>query len=240
MIKLGVIAALPAEARCLAGRSIAIRQIVQIKETSLIISGMGAGNAANAAELLINSGVNALVSWGTAGALSPELRPGMVFIPEIVQQSSTHQYQTQPEWRQQIMQQLGTVIPAKTGSIVQIHSVLANVQHKSQLHQASQAHAVDMESGAIAEIAHINKLPFLIIRSIADAHDQSVPSIAIDTIDEYGRVLLQTFLPGLIRKPGEIADLLRLGNNFRRACHSLRQVAMLTGTTLALPGKLRD
>lgn len=240
MIKLGVIAALPTEARCLTGRSVPTRQIIQIKETSLIISGIGDRNAANAAERLISTGINALVSWGTAGALCPELRPGMVFIPETVQHPSTQQYHTQSAWRQQMMQRLAKKIPAKTGSIVQSDSILTGKQHKSDLHHSSQAQAVDMESGAIAAIAHHHKLPFLIIRSIADAHDQSVPSIAIDNIDEYGRVLLRTFLPTLIRKPGEIADLLRLGINFRRACNSLRQVTMLAGTTLAVPGKFSD
>ena len=53
------------------------RQPVRLNDrTFLILSGMGRDRAKQAAQALIEENVDCLVSFGTAGALSPALRPG--------------------------------------------------------------------------------------------------------------------------------------------------------------------
>ena len=52
--------------------------------TFLILSGMGRDRAKQAAQALIEENVDCLVSFGTAGALSPALRPGDLVLPQEI------------------------------------------------------------------------------------------------------------------------------------------------------------
>ena len=61
------------------------RQPVRLNDrTFLILSGMGRDRAKQAAQALIEENVDCLVSFGTAGALSPALRPGDLVLPQEI------------------------------------------------------------------------------------------------------------------------------------------------------------
>ena len=61
------------------------RQPVRLNErTFLILSGMGRDRAKRAAQTLVEENVDCLVSFGTAGALSPALRPGDLVLPQEI------------------------------------------------------------------------------------------------------------------------------------------------------------
>ena len=61
------------------------RQPVRLNERSfMILSGMGRDRAKQAAQALVGKDVDCLVSFGTAGALSPALRPGDLVLPQEV------------------------------------------------------------------------------------------------------------------------------------------------------------
>ena len=61
------------------------RQPVRLNErTFLILSGMGRDRAKRAAQTLVEENMDCLVSFGTAGALSPALRPGDLVLPQEI------------------------------------------------------------------------------------------------------------------------------------------------------------
>ena len=72
--RLGVIAALPFEAACFSSTPVypGAYQAVTA-DVYVFCAGMGAHNASQAAQALIAAEVDALVSWGVAGALDPGL-----------------------------------------------------------------------------------------------------------------------------------------------------------------------
>ncbi len=236
MTRLGVIAALPAEASCYSGSSVTtLQQIIKLNKTLLIVSGMGSENAAFSARKLIHSGADALVSWGTAGGLSEERKAGDILLPEFIQLESAQQYQTDSEWRQQLIQQLDPDIKVHGGLLLHTENVITSKQHKSQLGYSTGAVAVDMESGVIAALANQNNIPVLIIRSIVDTYDETIPVSATKSIDEFGRTNIPTLITHLLKMPADIPKLIRLGSHFNQARKSLTRLSRLLGTTLAFP-----
>ena len=82
MKRIGIVCALYIEASCFMLGKPPAQQPVRLNEsTSLIVSGMGRDRAKLAAQQLIKENVDCLVSFGTAGALSPALRPGDLLLP---------------------------------------------------------------------------------------------------------------------------------------------------------------
>ena len=61
------------------------QQPVRLNErTFMILSGMGRDRAKQAAQMLVEENVDCLVSFGTAGALSPALMPGDLVLPKEI------------------------------------------------------------------------------------------------------------------------------------------------------------
>ena len=236
--KLGIITALPAEANCLSDENFPTKKVTTINGTLIIVSGIGSENAASAAQQLINHGVTALVSWGTAGGLSEDLQSGDLFLPKSVQLEN-QQFQTDYNWRQGLIDQISPVLKAHDGLLLQSNEVISSSDQKSELHKETSAIAVDMESGSIARIADQNNLPFLIIRSIVDPSDETIPLSAINSIDEFGQTKPAALTASLIKNPGDISKLIKLGKHFQQARKSLKQVSTLAGTSLAFPDNLK-
>ena len=59
-----------------------------------------------------------------------------------------------------------------------------------------------MESHEVAAVATAAKLPFLVIRALADLYDQVIPQVAREALRPDGRVRLQATLGGLFRERG--------------------------------------
>jgi hypothetical protein len=105
-------------------------------------------------------------------------------------------------------------------------------EEKQRLHEKTGAIAVDMESPAVAATARQFNLPFLAVRVIADTADRRVPAWLSGVIDEAGAVKPGAFCAGLLKRPGDLADIARLAGANRRALTSLRSVAALLGPGL--------
>jgi len=230
--RLGIITALPAEANCFSNRSFPAREIVIIDESLIIVSGIGSENAVSSAQKLIDHGATALVSWGTAGGLSDNLRSGDLLLPKSVQLDK-QQYQTDHIWLQRLMDQISSNLKLHDELLIQSNDVIFNSNQKSQLQKKTSAIAVDMESGSIAKIADQHNLPFLIIRSVVDTSDETIPVSAINSIDEFGQTKPVALMANLIRNPGDISRLIKLGKHFQQARKSLKQVTTLAGISLA-------
>ena len=79
----GIVVALPEELASLTSKRIDKGHCVFIADKLLVVySGVGADNAAKAAELLINKGASQLISWGCAAALAPAIKSGDLVIAD--------------------------------------------------------------------------------------------------------------------------------------------------------------
>src|SRR5512136_3365669 len=94
---LGIIVGVPPEARSLAKYSVTDDQPVRLREgVTLGVSGVGPRRAGLASRRLLEKGVTALLSWGSAGGLSPKLSPGSLILPKIIVASDRSVYHVDP------------------------------------------------------------------------------------------------------------------------------------------------
>ena len=221
---LGVVAGFRAEARWLRGQDFHIGY-----------SGGSPERAMTEAERLVAEGVTGLVSFGLAGGLAPQLRPGDMLLPEAVRNAELASWSVDPIWRERIHARLAAGgLEPKPGTLVGSDPIVATASDKRALSAATGAHAVDMESHQVAAIATGAGLPFLVLRALADPYDQVIPQIAREALRPDGRIRLRATFGGLIRQPGGLIALLRLGRQSARGLASLRRAAALAGPGFGL------
>ncbi len=114
------------------------------------------------------------------------------------------------------------------GSLLEAKDVINTVAVKQALARDTGAVAVDMESAELGRIAETRGIPFLVIRTIVDAADQSIPEAVTRTIDECGNVRILGLAKELLYKPVLVMTLFRLSRAMHTACKTLEMVANKT------------
>lgn len=183
---------------------------------------------AAAIEQEIDRGVVALISFGVAGALVPEMRPGTLIVADAIVTASGR-VETHARWagalRRRLPQALGHAIAG-------VDRLVTDAAEKRALGQETGAAAVDMESHIVARIAHERGLPFVALRAVADPLRRSMPPAAQVAMREDGGVDLPAVLGSIARSPLQLPELLRIGLDSRRALSALRESRRLLGDRL--------
>lgn len=223
---IGIISALSSEAYCLAGHTIPVNEPVQINAHAIaIVCGMGEVNARIGAQTLLEKQASALVSWGTAGALTEALQPGDLLLADAIV-SDKNKYSLDTEWNQRITKGLNNnALKIHSGMIAHAEQVLTIAKDKETLQHKTDALAVDMESLAIAQIANEFSLPCISVRAIVDRSTQCIPRAIMENTNAFGRPDLFPLFFNLIRQPSLIIDLIKLGLAMKVAIQSLQTVA---------------
>ena len=193
---------------------------------------MGTEQAHAAAELLINRGATALLSWGSAGGLQPKLIPGNLILPKTINYPKKGIFSTDDDWHSRLFTRLANHLDIHTECLAQSHTVLKSPAEKFDFGKQEDAIAVDMESGSLAEVAEKKNLPFMAIRAIADPLEQNIPPSAFTAIDMRGRIRPFHLLGTLARRPADFLLLNQLMRNFTAARTTLTMVAHLLGDDL--------
>jgi adenosylhomocysteine nucleosidase len=223
---IGILVALPIEARCFTSQKMAVGQTLAIKNNFLVrVSGMGAAAAQAAAAQLIADGVTALVSWGTAGGLAPDLLPGQLLMPSWVMDQQHNRFAVDKVWRARLQNQIIDQSVVRDGVLLQSSRIISTIADKQDLFRLYHAHAVDMESAAIAATAHAAELPFIAVRSIVDAADFALPEWLYQTLKFSGEMRPFTLIKKLCRDPRRVPELMQLAWYFSRSKVSLNQVS---------------
>ena len=234
-LTIGLVAALPAEIRSLTPLPATLNTPFRInKHLIAIVCGIGAKNAARATQYLLYQDVQGLISWGTAGALSNELRSGDLVLPDIIQAANGKRYQADSIWLEQLQVALKTAsIKTHTGLLVESNTVLGSGMEKSALSaKIAGAIATDMETAAIFNIAQANGLPAIAIRSIVDQVGDQLPVEILRHTDQFGTPEILNILREILRKPQLLTHLIRLSGAMRAATRTLQSVATGTNETL--------
>jgi adenosylhomocysteine nucleosidase len=235
LTRLGIVVAMSPEARCLVDRKFKPGELVDFYDAGWIqLCGIGPQRAARAAESLLACGAGALLSWGTAGALSPELLPGSLVLPKVITASTGDLFHVDREWRARVFACLQGCLMISDQPIAESETVVAGIADKAQLFARVGAAAVDMESGVVARAAASAGVPFLAIRAIADAAHTGIPGDVLNMFAVHGEWRFSAMVPAVLRRPPVVADCLRLWRDVRAAYGSLRQVARLLGPSMQL------
>jgi hypothetical protein len=78
-----------------------------------------------------------------------------------------------------------------------------------------------MESHWVARVAAEHGLPFAVLRVVVDPADRALPPAACLELAEGGRVRRRALLRAVLAEPAQIAALVRLAIDARRALRSL-------------------
>ena len=226
----GVVVALQEEARTLLPRGELHHEATHYITSSvgLRLCGMGPEKAAQAAHALLAEGATALVSYGVAGALTPGLAPGALLLPERVSFLGNC-WVVDVSWRERVRQRLAPGVNLAGDLLLTLEEPVATVLDKARLRRETGAVAVDMESGAVLAVAAAAGVPGLVLRAIVDRAETSLPRAAVGEFDSHGQPRVAAVIQALLRRPWELAAVLRLGVNLRAAVHSLRRAWLRLG-----------
>lgn len=214
-IPIGVVVGLTAEAR-----------VARSWGVPVVVGGGDAAGAAVTAEGMASL-VRALVSFGLAGGLAPDLRAGDLVVPRRVVDG-------QEAWDTDAG--LNAALGGCTGHVLQGGgAVLATVAQK-QAARAAGVDAVDLESAAVARVAARHGLPFAVLRAVCDEAGRDLPLAALVALDAEGRIGGLRVLGAVLRRPWEVPSLIGLGRDAARARAAL--VGRVRATSLQDGGLL--
>jgi hopanoid-associated phosphorylase len=197
--------------------------------------GSVAGTDAAIAQLLA-AGVRALVSFGIAGGLAPSLRCGALLLPAAVRGSDGAAYWVDRDWHARLAAAATAKgIAVAVGGVLAHERVVANAAEKAALHRATNALAVDMESARVAAAAARARLPFVILRAVADSAAQDLPPAASLPLRANGRADLGAVLASLANEPKQIPALLGLAGETATALWTLYRAGRALGPALRAP-----
>jgi adenosylhomocysteine nucleosidase len=171
-----------------------------------------------------------LVSFGIAGALSPDLRPGdVVLSTEVVDEDRRwlSSDSLQPHIAE-LLEQIGAI----EGPVLGAQMVLATQQDKRRAWQETGAIAVDLESVVVARASAALGIPFIVLRAIADPAARGLPPAALVPLRPDGKPAVGQVLASVMRRPQQLPTLLGVAREARQA------LAALVGPAHALRGVL--
>jgi hypothetical protein len=124
-----------------------------------------------------------------------------------------------------------------SGILAASPGVLTSADAKRELAEATGACAVDMESGAVAQVAAKAGIPFIAIRVIADPLDFSPPPPLMSAVRPDGSADPVRLMALMLRGSVTLGTLLRLGSQLRSARSTLLTVVKHAGTELGTDSK---
>lgn len=210
-----VVVGLAFEARIAAGPGIRV-----------ICSGDGKGLAA-AIDRAVEERREGLVSFGVAGGLAADLRPGTCIVAsEII--DGDRRVATDHAWTQRLLRAHPAAVHAP---IVGVPVAVAEPAAKRALHGATGAYGVDMESHVVARAATKHGLPMAVIRVVTDPAQRGLPPSALAGVRADGTTNVAAVMRSLMRRPHDLPALMRVALDTRAA-----RAELLRGRELLRPG----
>jgi len=203
-------------------------RIVAGPRVHAIAGGGDAAGLARALEAAVARKPSAIISFGVAGGLAPELAPGSRLIARTIIGEDGERYYGDPVWSKRLSGAFGG---ATIADIAGVAAPLACHKEKRALHIKTGAHAADMESHIAARIAAAHKLPFAAFRVVADPAHRRLPHAALVALKPDGSLALGAIAGSILRDPGQIPQLLRTAQDAQAAFVALfRSRKLLAGT----------
>ncbi len=176
-------------------------------------------------------GCEGVVSFGTAGGLVDDLRPGAWVIARSVI-SGTRHFETDPRWSQALRDLLPD---ARYGDLAGVPEPVVDTNDKHALNRATGAIAADMESQVVARLAAAREISFVCCRVVIDPAERSLPEAALVGMRADGSTDIGAVLKSLLKRPGQLPALLAVARDAAQARKSLIQGRKKIGAQFGLP-----
>lgn len=176
----------------------------------------------------------AVVSFGVAGGLSPELAPGRVVVAQQIIRGSKR-LTADAALRSRLSSRLSADIPdVVSGNIAAVEEPRCTPGEKQALRSATGAHVVDMESWEAALLAAELGVGFAALRVVCDPAHYRVPAAALTGLGSDGRANTWKVARSLFRNPSDLPDLALCASGWARALRALRRARMVLGAGFGL------
>jgi adenosylhomocysteine nucleosidase len=110
---------------------------------------------------------------------------------------------------------------------------VASVEEKRRLRKQTGAAAVDLESGAVGQVASAHGIPFAVLRSICDPADRALPPAALAALGLRGEIEVWRVLISIVAHPGQLPALFELAAAAAAAKRSLAErVSQIAGAAM--------
>jgi hopanoid-associated phosphorylase len=154
----------------------------------------------------VNRGCRNIISFGVAGGLAPHLRPGDWIVASSIVDSK-HVRPTDESWSKRLLEMMPG---AGHAPIAGVDTAVTHPKDKRQLHVATGAATVDIESHLVARLASNHGLNFAAVRVVIDPAHRVVPGAALAGMQPGGGTSVMAVLRALMARPSELAGLLRV------------------------------
>ena len=187
------------------------------------VSGASSAKAQDLArELVEDHDCSALLSFGVSGAITDALKPGDIALARSVIMSDGTRIETSRMFSPLLAEaaaQSGIVL--KHGYLADASDIVVDEAAKRALGRKTGAHAVDMESGAVANVAAEKGVPFAALRAISDSVEHTLPHAALGAVGPGGDIRVMTTILRLVLRPQDLPAMMRLAAGSSRGFKSL-------------------
>jgi hopanoid-associated phosphorylase len=175
-----------------------------------------------------------VISWGLCGGLDPCLRPGdLILGSEVV--SGEGAVRTDEAVTASLAERLlGAGARVGVQRLAVSDAPVVTVAAKAELRRATEAAGVDMESLIAGQYALEQRVPFAILRAVADPAERALPQLALKAVAPDGAINIQAIIGELIRSPWQLAGLRALAADSGAAFRALKRCSLLPGLFLGL------
>lgn len=232
---LGVIVALPGEARSLVPRRIRAGEQAIFDGGLLAVCGIGPRRAAAAAEALVAAGCRRLLSWGVAGGLDAALEPGDLIVADSIVDTAGGEFVVDAALAAAVQRALAP-LDVRRATLLSGAEPVLSVAARQRAAQSGAA-CVDMESAAVAAVAARAGIAFAAVKAICDPAGCDVPPALLALVDGEGRLRASGIATVFAAGPGSWRAVARLRRNYAAARGSLSKAAPLV--VAALTGDAR-
>ena len=198
---------------------------------------VGGANATRLRQRLASvdpASIEAVYSFGVAGAMDDGLSPGELLLSTRVVAQRTDansgaggaQWPADPTLRKALQARAQR---SKLGSIREAVFLGSDLEARDNphaggdaLHGARGAAIIDNESHLAAEFAQQHGVPFVAVRAVSDAVSRRLPPAALLALRDDGSPDVAAIVKSVLHHPGQLPALVRTARDYKRALDALR------------------
>jgi hypothetical protein len=179
----------------------------------------------------VKAGCTSIISFGFAGGLAPQYGAGDSIVASGIIDEDRFM-PTSPVWSSRLLE----IVPhAVYAPILGLDSPIIHTALRRESHSVSLAAATDNESHIVARFAAEHGLEFAALRVIIDPAHRRVPEVALAGVRTDGTTDVMAMLRGLLLRPTQTLDLLRVTADYLVARARLIEARQRVGPDFGRP-----
>lgn len=115
--------------------------------------------------------------------------------------------------------------PLQKATFAETSRILCTMAEKTALAAQTQAQVAEMEGAAMARVFAKTGIPFVMVKSVLDTLEMELPLWMDGAVGPDGKIPPAILMKQLVRRPGDIPKLIKVGQCYGKALKSLRQAA---------------